>query len=154
MHGDAQVTQGRPAVLDQDVLRFDVAVHDALGVHRREPVEEIEPDGNSRLHAQRPDFGGQLRERLNVQFGRHPRGSVRGRRRPQPRNDVRMPGKLLVQAAFGVELITLLIGAERVLPHLERDFPAGDAVPGTPDDGAAAAGDRRTDRDEVVRNGG
>ena len=65
-----------------------------------------------------------------------------------------MPGKLLVQAGFGVELIALLIGAERVLPHLEGDFPAGDAVPGTPDDGAAAAGDRRTDRDEVVRNGG
>ena len=65
-----------------------------------------------------------------------------------------MPGKLLVQAGFRVELGALLRGAERVVPHLERDFPARDAVPGTPNHGAAAAGDRRTDRDEVVRNGG
>ena len=106
------------------------------------------------LQAQRTDSAVSSESACAVQFGRHPRRSVGGGRRPQPRNDVRMPGKLLVQTGFRVELGALLGGAERMVPHLERDFPAGDAVPGAPDDGAAAAGDRRTDRDEVVRNGG
>ncbi len=149
-HRDAEVGQPqmRPAGaggLQQDVRRFDVAVHHALRVHRRQTGQQLIQQGAHEPRRQRAVVTDQMRQRSAVDqvHGEKDVVVVGG---PARRGEhMRMVD---AQRLFAYEAQQCVRVA--LLQHLGRDIATAPVVPGAPDRAHTASADRI---DQLVPSG-
>ena len=133
--GDAEIEDlrdlDRVAVVlggdQEDVLRLEIAVHDAGPVGRRERRADLANDRERVLELQRS--GAQpLRERLALEvLEQHARGAIRERQEVIDAHDVRMI-ELRRDLRLALEASEDLVVDEIRMQHLDRDLLAGESV--------------------------
>ncbi len=149
--GDAEVHQlgaEFPVRGDDDVLRLDVAVHDAARVGVVERLAEVGADLADLAVAERPLAGQAGEGRALDQLGDEQRVAVLLAHLIQ-RDDARMvePGRRLCLAQHPPA------GLAARLDRLDRDGPLEPPVPGLVDDAEAAAADAALDQKAVEHEG-